>query len=129
MYPDPETFNPDRWLDPKYPTYKEPLAQFPNIAGYSAFGFGRRICPGMNIAERSLHLLSARMLWGLTLRKKRDSSGNEIQIPSYAYTSGFNTQPETFSFDIVPRTQKRGELIHEAYLESRKNDPLINQIN
>jgi hypothetical protein len=82
----------------------------------------------MNIAERSLHLLSARMLWGLSLRKKRDNLGNEVEIPLYAYTSGFNTQPETFPFDIVPRTQKRGELIDEAYFESRRKDPLLKDI-
>src|SRR6266536_6099925 len=25
LYPNPETFNPDRWLNPKYPTFKAPL--------------------------------------------------------------------------------------------------------
>lgn len=40
LYPDPETFNPQRWLDPKFPTYKEPLSVHPNLHNYSNFGFG-----------------------------------------------------------------------------------------
>jgi hypothetical protein len=88
------------------------------------FGFGRRICPGLNIAERSAYLLTARILWGCVLRKKRDANGVEIDIPSYSYTSGFNTQPEPFQFDIIPRNVDRGKAIEEAYLEARKKDPL-----
>ena len=88
------------------------------------FGFGRRICPGLNIAERSAHLLTARILWGCILRKKRDANGGEIDIPSYSYTSGFNTQPEPFQFDVIPRKRDRGKAIEEAYFEARKTDPL-----
>jgi cytochrome P450 len=53
LYPDLETFIPERWLEPSYPTYKEPLTTYPNLQNYSGFGFGRRICPGQNISERS----------------------------------------------------------------------------
>jgi Cytochrome P450 len=31
LYPDPETFNPNRYLDPKFLTYKEPLTQYPTL--------------------------------------------------------------------------------------------------
>jgi cytochrome P450 len=41
LYPDPETFNPARWLEKSYPTYREPLTTFPNLQNYSSFGFGR----------------------------------------------------------------------------------------
>ena len=27
LYPDPEAFNPLRWIKPEYPTYQEPLSQ------------------------------------------------------------------------------------------------------
>jgi len=70
LYPDPETFNPARWLDEKYPTYRAPLDRYSNLQSYSAFGFGRRICPGMNIAENLLHLLTARLAWAVDIRKR-----------------------------------------------------------
>jgi cytochrome P450 len=31
MYPEPEEFKPERWLDPQYPTYKEPLTAYPTL--------------------------------------------------------------------------------------------------
>jgi len=88
------------------------------------FGFGRRICPGMNIAERSLFILTARILWGTQMGHQKDAQGNEIPIPSYDYTAGFNTQPKPFNFELKPRTEKRWETIKDAYVASRKADTL-----
>jgi hypothetical protein len=89
------------------------------------FGFGRRICPGMNIAKRSLDLLTARLLWAFNLSHKRDPQGNEIPIPLYDYTAGFNTQPERFELDIKARSEMKVELIKKAYNQSRQTDPLL----
>ena len=103
LYPDPYVFNPRRWLSPKYPTtYREPLDKFPNIQNFSAFGFGRRICPGMNIAENSLNLLVARMAWATHISRRPG-----VEVPLYDYTSGFNVQPKPFVFDLVPRDETR----------------------
>jgi len=89
-YPDPDAFRPERWLDSTWPTYREPLTQHPNLQNFSAFGFGRRICPGQNIAERSLYILISRVAWTCDISAKRDSAGNVILPPSYDYVSGFN---------------------------------------
>jgi Cytochrome P450 len=127
LYPDPETFNPNRWIDPKFPTYKEPLTRYPNLTNYSIFGFGRRICPGMNIAERSLHLLTARIIWAFQLSHKLDAQGREIPIPLYNYTAGFNTQPEQFLFELAARSERKADIIKQAYSDSRNADPLRKQ--
>lgn len=124
MYPDPDNFRPDRWLDPKFPTtYKEPLSKFPNLQNFSCFGFGRRICPGQNIAEWSLHILTARIAWAGSILKKRGSDGNELPLPLYDYTKGFNTQPEHFGFDMIARSQQRHEAIKESLNEARSRRP------
>lgn len=124
LYPDPETFKPDRWLDPSYPTYHDPLTQYPNLQNYSAFGFGRRICPGMHIAERSLNLLIARIAWACDIGKKTDSSGEEVPVPLYDYVSGFNVQPNRFAFDLKARGEQRWRIIKEAHEMEMENDPL-----
>jgi len=77
----------------------------------------------MNIAERSLFILTARILWACQMGKKKDSQGKEIEIPEYDYVAGFNTQPKFFEFELRDR-KGRGKLVKEMYLESRKNDPL-----
>lgn len=124
LYPDPESYNPDRWLDPKYPSYREPLTQYPNVANYSCFGFGRRICPGMHIAERSLNILVARIAWACNISKKIDSDGKEVEVPLYDYVSGFNVQPNWFAFDLKVRSEERWDIVKEAYEHEMANDPL-----
>jgi hypothetical protein len=82
------------------------------------FGFGRRICPGMNIAERSLNILTARVLWACRLGKKKG-----VEIPEYDYCPGFNTQPNHFDFELLER-KGRGKIVEQEYFESRERDPL-----
>jgi cytochrome P450 len=56
---------------------------YPNLWNFSAFGFGRRMCPSLNIAEHSLNIVAARILWACEIGKKRDDSGTEIEVPLY----------------------------------------------
>ena len=95
-YPDPETFLPERWLEKGWPTYKEPLTQHPNLQNFSAFGFGRRICPGLNIAERSLYILISRVAWCCDISCKTSSDGEALVPPSYDYVAGFNVSISIF---------------------------------
>lgn len=118
LYPDPETFNPDRWLSPAYPTFREPLDKFPNLQNFSSFGFGRRICPGMNIAENSLHLLVARMAWATEISKRPG-----VEVPLYDYTAGFNVQPKPFVFDLKPRSEGRRRLVERTWEVGKGRDP------
>ena len=111
LYPDAERFLPERWLKPGYSTYREPLDVYPNLQNFSAFGFGRRICPGQNIAERSLNILVARIAWACEIRKEDGHVYGE-----YEYTKGFNVQPEKFPFVLTARGGK-GKLVEEVYQE------------
>nr|OQO31889.1 hypothetical protein B0A51_01084 [Rachicladosporium sp. CCFEE 5018] len=116
LYPDPESFRPERWLDNKWPTFREPLEKFPNLQSYSAFGFGRRICPGLNIAERSLYILIMRIAWAADIRAKKDGQGRELLPPSYDYVTGFNVQPKPFKFDLTVRSGQQ-DVVEKQYQE------------
>ena len=109
LYPSAEEFLPERWIEPKYPTFKEPLSTYPNIQGFSSFGFGRRICPGLNIAERSLYLLVSRIAWACDIQAKAGFKYGE-----YDYTKGFNVQPNWFPFELKAR-KGRESLVEEEY--------------
>ncbi|KAK5168133.1 uncharacterized protein LTR77_006701 [Saxophila tyrrhenica] len=118
LYPDPDTFNPARWLDEKYPTYRTPLDRYPNLQNSSAFGFGRRICPGMNIAENSLHLLTARLAWAVDVRKKPG-----VDVPWYNYTEGFNVQPKPFQFELIARSADKRRIVEQTWQQSLARGP------
>jgi Cytochrome P450 len=100
VYPNPDTFNPGRYLDPKYPTYREPLSEFPTIRGYHGFGFGRRICPGQEVAEAELLVACAAIVWAFRLERKRTASGEEMRIPDYDFTSTLITTAKPFDHAI-----------------------------
>jgi Cytochrome P450 len=110
LYPDAEAFNPDRWLNPKYPTFQEPLTQHPNLKRYSSFGFGRRICPGLALAERSLFIEISTLIWACSVVKKVGVDG-VIPVPWYDYRPGNNTGPQRFDFDLKVRDEKRAQLL------------------
>ncbi|ELQ34997.1 hypothetical protein MCOR02_011769 [Pyricularia oryzae] len=106
VYPDAETFNPDRWLNPSFPTYKEPLTHYPNLNGYSQFGYGRRTCQGIPIVDQDLFLSMGGLAWAFDIRKKLDTQGNEIPVHWNSYSSLLIAKPVKFEFDCVPREGK-----------------------
>ncbi|KAF3032487.1 hypothetical protein E8E12_002557 [Didymella heteroderae] len=69
MYPNPETFNPLRWLKPEFPTYREPLTQFPTIINSSQFGYGRRLCQGQTVADEDLFIGIGSIAWLFNISK------------------------------------------------------------
>lgn len=77
-YPDPETFNPLRWLKPEYPTYQEPLTQFPTIINSSQFGYGRRLCQGQTVADEDLFIGIGSIAWLFNISKR---SGDKPRVP------------------------------------------------
>ncbi|KAG2046951.1 cytochrome P450 [Suillus hirtellus] len=56
VFPDPEIFNPQRWLDSEG-CLKE------NNMKFITYGFGRRACPGLHLANHLLYITLALLLW------------------------------------------------------------------
>lgn len=125
VYPRPDEFLPERWLDPAYPaTYREPLTEYPTIKNYSAFGFGRRICPGFNIMEKSLTIQAACIAWACNISKRVDQDGGTIEVPADAYKNAYTTEPEWFPFDLKVRSSERQEVVDMMLARTQNEDPL-----
>ena len=75
VFPDPERFNPERYLekvDEETARQRDPRV--------FVFGFGRRRCPGVHLVESSVWLMLATMLATLDIEKPRDKDGKDIEI-------------------------------------------------
>ena len=53
---------------------------YPGNFGHSAFGWGRRICPGLHLGSASVQLNIARILWGFNVEPAKDSNGKDIDV-------------------------------------------------
>lgn len=113
-YPQPHLFDPVRFLsdaelaamgigEQSYTGAKI----HPSKSGHSSFGWGRRICPGADLAANSLYIALARLLWSY------DILGIEgRQYDTFAYTEGFNIRPRKFECIIRVRSER-----HQAVLQ------------
>lgn len=80
-FPDPDRFNPRRYL--KGDGDARP---FPGDKGYMTFGWGRRVCSGQGLAEQGTWITIARLLWGFNIAKKKRADGSMVEVDINNYT-------------------------------------------
>jgi cytochrome P450 len=103
MYPEPSTFSPERFLgDVPQPDPR----QF-------AFGYGRRMCPGQQLAEGSVFLTVSRALATLDIRKQVGADGKEL-VPEINYQGTIVVHPRDFPTSVKPRSSKAEALVRAA---------------
>ncbi|KAJ7258206.1 cytochrome P450 [Mycena rebaudengoi] len=105
--PDTDKFIPERWL--------KDGALDPAMNPDPAFGFGRRICAGQDMAKGTLWITAASILATFSISKSVDENGVPIEI-SGEYTSGLICYPRPFECSIMPRSEKTKSLIQGAVL-------------
>ncbi|KAF5388732.1 hypothetical protein D9757_004853 [Collybiopsis confluens] len=79
----------------------------------AAFGFGRRICPGRDLAHSALWLITASLLACFNFAKAVDENGKQIH-PDMDYLDGFISHPRPFQCVIRPRSRMVEDLIHQS---------------
>lgn len=123
LHEDPDKFNPLRYkgrtdLAPIYassPDY--------NNRDHYAYGSGRRICPGIHLAERGLFLAFAKILWAFNIGHKLDYKGDPIPIdsnPVTGYTDGFLRCARPYAVCIKPRSKERQRTIQAEFDRAEK---------
>jgi cytochrome P450 len=93
-FPDPRTFEPNRHNVDL--TVGEAVQSSEVRNCIWTFGAGRRICPGLHLAENTLSLAIARMLWAFNISKAKDENGKEIAIDPTALTQAVAVCPLPF---------------------------------
>jgi cytochrome P450 len=104
----PEEFRPERWL------------QGENLP-LRAFGFGRRICPGMNIAEDILFIAVSRLLWAFNFQT---ASGCEpaVAVRPYRMEQTVIAAPLPFDATITVRSTMHREIIYQQWNVERSRE-------
>lgn len=128
-HPEPRRFNPDRYASDTLSLADSAANPDPTKRDHFTFGAGRRICPGMHVAERSLFLGMARMLWAFNFDAPRDAQGNPILPDPDRLTQGFVCLPEDFAVKIEPRSKERAEKVLREWKDAEKEclDPVTKQ--
>ncbi|KAG1875751.1 cytochrome P450 [Suillus subluteus] len=101
VYPEPYAFKPQRWID-EQGGLRDDLKLF-------AYGFGRRVCPGQHVANRSVFISTLLTLWAykLTLDPTK-------LLEDMGFMAGSMSEvPCTFEFEKrIPETELRSMLQH-----------------
>jgi len=105
--PHTDQFIPERWLTENGKINSEMRDSSP------AFGFGRRICPGRDMAQWSIWICAASILATFNISKSADEKGVSIE-PSGEYTSGLTCYPIPHQCDILPRSEATRAMIRAA---------------
>lgn len=94
LFPNPRMFDPTRH-DPDM-SFLEAASADPRHRDNWTFGAGRRLCPGIHVAERGLFFTATRLLWAFNFRRPKDSNGREIEINMDEVTQSIAARPLPF---------------------------------
>jgi cytochrome P450 len=107
-FPNPDVFDPDH--------YRGVTALASELASgeyekrdHWAYGAGRRICPGIHLAERNLFLAISKLVWAFDIGPGKNDNGNVIEpdVSHGAYCAGFLVCAEPFPCTITVRSEER----------------------
>ncbi|KAG8678761.1 hypothetical protein FRC08_017532 [Ceratobasidium sp. 394] len=104
-YEDPDTFNPDRFTGIDAEPDPEDVV----------FGFGRRRCPGIHVAQSSVWLSIALTLASYNITPAIGEDGKN-KLPSLQYSNATISHPPPFQCKITPGSDKIKKLIEDALM-------------
>ncbi|KAH9039825.1 cytochrome P450 [Lactarius pseudohatsudake] len=108
LYPDPEAFNPDRFLNEDGTFRDDPMISL-------AFGAGKRICPARHLVDGILFVVTASVLSVFNVMRAKDKDGNEIPVAVPPLESVLpDVWVPGFECDITPRDRVAEDLIRAS---------------
>jgi cytochrome P450 family 619 len=122
-FPKPDTFDPDHYKG--VTALASELAQSvnPDDRDHYGYGSGRRLCPGIHLAERNLFLAISKLLWAFEFAPGKDEDGKVIvpdTDPTTGYSEGFLVCAKPYALDVKVRSEKRRETILREFDEAKK---------
>ncbi|KAH9976259.1 cytochrome P450 [Lactifluus volemus] len=88
LYPEPDVFKPERFLGPDGTLLDDPIVT-------SAFGWGKRICPGRHFVDATMFIVVSSLLSVFNIEKVQDEPF------VYSYKGAIISSPHSFPCSIV----------------------------
>ncbi|KAG2753558.1 cytochrome P450 [Suillus brevipes Sb2] len=82
VYPEPHVLNPQRWI--------EDAGCIRDDIRFFNFGFGRRVCPGQHVANRSIFINTTLILWASRLS---ENPAAKIDTRAFSDTATVHAAP------------------------------------
>jgi hypothetical protein len=115
-YADPASFKPERFLGDDTSSAESVNSIDVSRRDHFGFGAGRRVCPGMNVADRSMLLGIARIFWAFDIAPKEGCA-----LPQQDnFEQGFVAIPKRFSVRITPRSEGKREIVTREWERAKQ---------
>lgn len=92
LFPEPEKFNPDRFLTEDAKELKK------NVEGFIPFSIGKRMCLGENLARTELFIILTSLIWNFQF-----DFDPALPVPSFDAVLGFTLSPLPYSLRMKKR--------------------------
>ncbi|KAI9443308.1 cytochrome P450 [Lactarius indigo] len=103
-------FNPARHLDAKGEVAPGPPDT--KEESHVTYGFGRRLCVGRHVANNSLFIDIAILLWTLKIERKKDATGKLLPLDVDGFVEdGLVVRPVPYECEITPRFPEAPSLL------------------
>jgi cytochrome P450 family 619 len=108
-FPNPDVFNPDNYKGVTALASELSNGEYVNRDHYG-YGSGRRLCPGIHLAERNMFLAIAKLVWAFNIGPGKDAAGQVFEPDvsnETGYCAGFLVCAEDFPCTVTPRSEAR----------------------
>jgi cytochrome P450 len=123
VFRDPTRFNPDRFL--AHPMGSGHYAAGPASArDHWAFGAGRRICSGMHLAENSMFIVLAKLLWAFEILPPMNEVGREVKVDTSDEAfdpEGSTTMAKIYKVRWRVRSEEIKSVVEKEAMEARRD--------
>ena len=123
MHHDVETWkDPEHFIPERYESYRSLASHYAasgqwNERDHYGYGAGRRICPGIHLAERNLFIGVAKLLWAFKFEVKKGQSINTSA--ETGLSQGFLHCVKEYGSSITLRSEAKRETILREFEEAQ----------
>lgn len=144
MYDDPERFDPERYVkNPPFGTKKREGVDTTGYRDNLAFGAGRRICPRVSLARRTIAQSIMNLLWAFHFKKDTSGTGGQdldsyskvesfflhylgfslfiihkADLDFFTFQSGIELRPNPFTCNVTPRSEAKAQMIKDRFAKA-----------